>query len=307
VGTLRQQWIVCEHVARRISWRRGGLLRQKRLFPRVVDERVECGCPPVDGLLVVRLDGEDPRPLLREVDSPVVRLPDVLDADRRPGLGREIPVLPVEELGLGDAVPARGDERGHRERRADEDLWCATARGRPEARDERERSGKDEHTSTEVVVPGEDRRRPARAGHEHEAREQRTARGDGQRRQRREDEDCEQDDPVHEAMRRGVERHEHVVEVEEPSAGAAQDASEGVRPDVERDRPRRDQRYADSGEAQAARGQKRRSDPEQDHEQDRSSRAVRLEASPVPGDQDAQHEREGRRLSHLPRAPPRAR
>ena len=281
--------------------------RQQFLLPGVVDEGVERRRPPVDGALVVGLDGEHARPLLREVDAAVVRVPDVLDADGGPSLRRQVPLLPVEELRFRDAVPARGDERSDRERGRDEDLRCTPARGRPEARDECERRQEQQHAPPEVVVPGEDRRRPARSGHEHEACEERTARGDRERRQRCEREDREQDDAVHQMVLRGGERHEHVVEVEEPASRAFQDRPEGVRPDVERDRPRGDQRHACSGEPEAQRGQERRSDPEQDHQRDFTRGATSLQPPPVPREQEPEQERERRSLSHWPRAPPRAR
>ncbi len=110
-------------------------------------------------------------------------------------------------------------------------------------------------------------------------------------------------------MRRAVERDEHVVEIEEPAAGAARELAEGIGAGhVERDRCGDEQRGGGPREPPALRRQKRRRDPEQDHERERAEARPRLlEASPVPGDENTEPGGKADRPSHWPRPPPRSR
>ena len=281
---------------------------RKLLFaPVVVDERVQCRRAPVDRAGWAA-HGEDARPFLGEADPAVVGLPDVRDADPRALLLRQIPVLPVEELRLGDGPGARGDEREHDEGRSDEHLRRRTPSARLELGDQREREDQQDGSPAEVVVSRVDRGRPSRAGDHHEAGDERQAGPHREGSQQREEEDREQHDPVHLSVGRSVERDGHVVEVEEAAPGPAEERAQRIGACVERVGRSEQNRETDPGQTQPPRRQERGRDPERDHQQKRAHPGPRLlESAPAPCEQNPQRDREGGRPSHAPCRPPRAR
>ena len=219
-----------------------------------------------------------------------------------------IPVLPVQELRLGDCTGARSDERDHDEGRAHEHLRRRTPPGGLQLGDQREGEDQQDCSATEVVVSGIDRGGPPRAGDHHQACDERQASPHRESGQQREEEDREQHDPVHHSMRRAVERNGHVVEVEEAAPRPAEERAQGIGPCVERERGREQERQADSRKTQPPRRQEDGRDPERDHQQQGGEPGARLlEAAPAPREEDPQRDREGGRPSHAPCRPPRAR
>ena len=197
--------------------RRVAGLGRDLLEPDPVLDRVQHRHAPVVRLRP-GLHAHDGRRLAAEGEAAVVRVPDVGDVDRLGGLGVQVPVLPVEEGALGECGRARRGERRQNDQRARRERGAEAAHRAVPEQDHRAEHRHQQHRPAQQVVAGQQRPRPADADDERHRSQARPAGGDRQRKGEREGEQREQQDAVHPRMRRRVERHLVVVELEEAVA-----------------------------------------------------------------------------------------
>ena len=252
-----------------------------------------------------RADRQHGRPLLREMNSVVARIPDVLDAHRLLWARVEVPVLPVEERALRDRRRTRERQRACDDRPGRDQ--CQLARTLGHAGEQCEGHRKDCDTATELVAPRQERGGPAGADEEEHDSQERVARCDRERDREREAEDRNEDDRVHRRMGRRVEREPEVVEVEEAAREPGADRSEeavAAGPECERREREHDaggdqRRKRDAHKPQPERPQQHRSDGEgSEDERAAAARPRLLEPKPVDGDHERRRRRERDRLKH---------
>ena len=293
----RDQPVLAEH---------GGLepLRSNIFLPASLDDRVEDGRPPVLRRRA-RLDLQHGRWPLREREAVVAGVPDVRDVD---GLGRvvvRVPVLPVEERVLGERGRARGGDGGDDDERPGGQRGAETAQRPPPERHDRHQHARQEERAAQEVVARKQRPGPAHADDEPDRGETRPPRRRREPDPEREGEERDQEHAVHARMRARVERHLHVVEVEEAAPEAREDPAGEAPAEGELERAGGgDQR---NRHAAAGARHERRQKRQRDHERRLRRAGAVLEPQPAPGEQGRRERPDQQRPRHgrPPRPPPR--